>query len=93
MLRRDLLDRITELERRLCLAVHFAHPCNSWERGLNENANGLLRQFLPKKTDFRDLSEKALAKIERLLNNRPRKCLGYRTPHEVFHAPPVALQM
>ena len=75
------------------LDVFFAHPYRSWERGLNENTNGLLRQFLPKRTDLRTVSARRLAQHVRSLNNRPRKCLAYRTPAEVFRSSPVALRI
>lgn len=81
-----------ELAKRLGGKVYFAHPYHSWERGLNENTNGLLRQYLPKKKSFADLTEKELAKIVNKLNNRPRKSLGYRTPREAFFNLPLALQ-
>jgi IS30 family transposase len=68
----------------LDLAVYFAQPHCPWQRGTNENTNGLLRQFIPKGKSLRDLSPKELARIQDLLNNRPRKCLGYRTPAEVL---------
>lgn len=66
--------------------VYFAHPYSSWERGTNENTNGLIRQYLPKKTSFEGLTHQQVSFIEHRLNHRPRKCLDYRTPHEVFHA-------
>ncbi len=81
-----------ELARTLNGKVYFAHPYHSWERGLNENTNGLLRQYLPKNKSFADLTDKELAKIVNKLNNRPRKSLGYRTPREVFLNLPLALQ-
>ena len=59
---------------------YFAHPYHSWERGLNENTNGLIRQYLPKGTDFNKLTDKQVLEIMDKLNNRPRKCLGYKTP-------------
>lgn len=65
-------------------AVYFAHPYHSWERGLNENTNGLIRQYHPKKTNFKLVSHEEVAWMQYKLNHRPRKCLGYRTPHEVF---------
>jgi IS30 family transposase len=68
----------------LKIKIFFAHPYHSWERGTNENTNGLLRQYLPKKISFHNLTEEALQEIEDKLNNRPRKCLGYQTPFEVF---------
>jgi transposase, IS30 family len=64
--------------------IYFAHPYASWERGLNENTNGLVRQYFPKKYDFTKITDKDLQQVEDLLNNRPRKTLGYRTPNEVF---------
>lgn len=64
--------------------IYFAHPYASWERGLNENTNGLVRQYFPKKYQFSRISDSDLQRVENLLNNRPRKTLGYRTPNEVF---------
>lgn len=64
--------------------LYFAHPYSSWERGLNENTNGLVRQYFPKKYEFARISDQGLQQVEDLLNNRPRKTLGYRTPNEVF---------
>lgn len=68
----------------LGLRVYFAEPYCSWQRGTNESTNGLLRQFLPKGTDFRQVSWQELARYTHQLNDRPRKRLGYRTPAEVF---------
>ena len=62
----------------------FAKPYHSWERGLNEHTNGLVRQYLPKKTKFSEISQCEVSRIEWLLNERPRKVLGYRTPNETF---------
>ena len=64
--------------------IYFAHPYASWERGLNENTNGLVRQYFPKKYEFARITNSDLQQVEDLLNNRPRKTLGYRTPNEVF---------
>lgn len=64
--------------------IYFANPYSSWERGLNENFNGLLRQYIRKGTDLRTVSDKQIADIERALNARPRKCLGYKQPIVVF---------
>ena len=73
--------------------IYFAHPYASWERGLNENTNGLVRQYFPKKYDFTKITDKDLQQVEDLLNNRPRKTLGYRTPNEVsFKQRSVALR-
>lgn len=66
------------------MPVYFAHPYSSWERGTNENTNGLIRRFFPKKTDFSKVTEKQLKFVQENLNNRPRKVLGYRTPKEIF---------
>ena len=81
------------LEKRLALNVYFADPHSPWQRGANENTNGLLRDFFPKGTDFRRVSHHRVAKAQRMLNNRPRKCLNYRTPREVLNdLPGVALR-
>jgi IS30 family transposase len=72
------------LAQALGLDIYFAHPYHSWERGLNEHTNGLMRQYLPKKTPFDTLTQKQLDKIVDKINNRPRKVLGYLTPYEVF---------
>lgn len=68
--------------------AYFAHPYHSWERGLNENTNGLIRQYFPKRTDFSKVTEEQVAEIEMKLNRRPRKCLDYQTPHDIFNPPP-----
>ena len=72
---------------------YFAHPYHSWERGLNENTNGLIRQYLPKGTDFHSLTHAQVRSIMDRLNNRTRKCLGFKTPNQLFSGiyPPVAL--
>lgn len=64
--------------------IFFATPYHAWERGLNENTNGLIRDFFPKGTDFSTIANAEVAKVERLLNARPRKSLGFRSPQEVF---------
>jgi IS30 family transposase len=64
--------------------VYFAHPYSSWERGTNENTNGLIRRFFPKGTDFKTVTESKLQEVEYMLNNRPRKILGYKTPSEAM---------
>ena len=66
--------------------IYFAHPYKSCERGLNEHTNGLIRQFLPKKFDFQNVSNREIKIIEDYLNNRPRKVLHYRKPLEVFQS-------
>jgi len=80
------------LARVLGVQVYLAHPYHSWERGLNEHTNGLLRQYLPKELSLDRLSRKQLALYFDRINNRPRKSLGYRTPREVFFKVSVALQ-
>jgi IS30 family transposase len=64
--------------------IFFATPYHAWERGLNENTNGLIRDFFPKGTDFSTIANAEVAKVERLLNARPRKSPGFRSPQEVF---------
>jgi transposase, IS30 family len=64
--------------------VYFAKPYHSWERGLNENTNGLVRQYFPKKIPFDNITDHELQRVARKLNDRPRKCLGYKTPFEIF---------
>jgi IS30 family transposase len=66
------------------MTVYFAHPYSSWERGTNENTNGLVRRSYPKKTDFNLISQKHLDVLQERLNNRPRKVLGFHTPKEIF---------
>jgi transposase, IS30 family len=66
------------------IKVYFAHPYSSYERGTNENTNGLIRAFFPKGTDFNSIPSGKLREVQDLLNNRPRKCLGWLTPKEVF---------
>ena len=72
------------LERRIGMTVYRAFPYHSWERGSNENWNGLVRDFFPKGTDFATITDKQVKRVEKNLNNRPRKRLNYLTPHEVF---------
>lgn len=72
------------IEKDTHMTVYFAHPYHSWERGTNENTNGLIRQFFPKKTSFAMITKEQTQLAERLLNTRPRKRLGYLTPREVF---------
>lgn len=82
-------SRWRELEEATGLTAFFAHQYHSWERGTNENTNGLIRDYFPKKTDFTTISEYELAYVERELNSRPRKRLGWKTPLEAWS---VALQ-
>lgn len=79
------------LEDQLHVRVYFADPYSAWQRAIGENLNGLLRQFLPRKTDLRYLDQATLDVIVQSLNNRPRKKLNYRTPCEVLAQATVAL--
>ena len=76
--------RFKQIETHTGLDVFFADPYAAWQRGCNENTNGLLRQYFPKGTRFSDVSDDQLETATKRLNHRPRKCLGYRTPQEVF---------
>jgi IS30 family transposase len=73
-----------DISENLDAGFYFCHPYHSWERGLNENTNGLVRQYFPKGTDFAKLTAKDVQRVEDLLNNRPRKTLNYHSPNEVF---------
>jgi transposase, IS30 family len=73
-----------EISDQLAAEGFFAHPYHSWERGLNENTNGLIRQYIPKKMDIDDLSDEEVATIIEKINSRPRKCLGFKTPNQLF---------
>jgi len=79
MARHKLFTNITGVK------VYFAHPRSPWERGTNENTNGLIRQFFPKGTDFNKVSRYEVKKVQDLLNGRPRQSLGFRKPYEVFN--------
>jgi len=80
--------RPIELEKKLAMPIYFAHPYHSWERGTNENTNGLLRQYLPKGADLTPVTPEQLHAYVCQLNRRPRKCLDFQSPFEVFHAQP-----
>lgn len=73
-----------EIARALQCNVYFADPSAPWQRGTNENTNGLLRQFCPKRTSFHHLTQEDVDRIADLLNKRPRKCLHWKSPYEVF---------
>ena len=85
--------RFKVIERKSRLAVYFADPYSAWQRGLNENTNGLIRQYFPKGCDFLGIDDNAIASAVRAINNRPRKCLGFRTPNEVRKDPGGALSI
>lgn len=72
-----------EVEK-LGIDFYFADPYSAWQRGSNENSNGLLREYYPKKTDLAEISEEDLIKNLMEFNSRPRKCLNYQTPFELF---------
>ena len=72
----------------LDLPIYFAHPYHSWERGTNENTNGLLRPYLPKGTDLTQVTPAQRRSYVHQLNHRRRTCLGFRSPYEVFHSRP-----
>jgi len=72
-------------EKETGMDIYFAHPYHSWERGINENANGLLRQFFPKKSMFANITQETIEKAVELINKRPRKRFNYLTPREVFY--------
>ncbi len=80
------------MSNHLDVDIFFAHPCSSWERGTNENTNGLIRQHLPKSRNLTSVTANEETMIMDRLNLRPRKCLDFKTPFEVFFSnQPVAL--
>jgi transposase, IS30 family len=76
------------IKERLNADVYFAHPYHSWERGLNENTNGLIRQYFTKGSSFETITDEEVAAVMHKLNHRPRKTLHYKTPHALFFAEP-----
>ena len=82
----------TKIAEALKAKTYFCRPYHSWEKGLNENTNGLIRQYFPKQTDFRNISNREIRRVQDELNHRPRKTLGYETPSVLFlnlFQPPV----
>jgi IS30 family transposase len=77
--------RHEDVEEQLEADIYFAHPYSSWERGLSENTNGLIRQYFPKDRTLKDVEPEEIEEAVEKLNHRPRKSLNYRTPHEAFH--------
>jgi len=75
-----------KISKALNAKVYFAHPYSSWERGLNENTNGLLRQYFPKSTDFKLVTQDEVNAAVKRLNERPRKLLNYKTPTQLMNA-------
>ena len=80
------------IAKQLKCQVFFAFPYHSWERGLNENTNGLIRQYIPKKTDFKDYSNEYVLEVQNKLNNRPRKTLNFQTPIEYLKNMKIAFE-
>jgi IS30 family transposase len=80
------------IAQELAISFFFAHPYAAWERGANENMNGLIRQYIPKNRDLSSVTGEELVQIMNKLNHRPRKCLDLKTPFEVFFEHPVALK-
>lgn len=81
-----------DLQQVLQCGIYFCDPGSPWQRGTNENTNGLLRESFPKGMDFKSVGQEQVDAALKLLNNRPRKCLNYRTPDEVFFRRPLALR-
>lgn len=77
--------RFKKISKELGVAVYFAHPYHAWERGTNENTNGLIRQYFPKGMDFSKITEVDIDYVMHRLNTRPRKILGMKTPNQVFY--------
>jgi IS30 family transposase len=83
-------DRGSEMARhklfteKTTMKVYFADPQSPWQRGTNENTNGLIRQFFPKSTNFKTVTSEEVKRVQDLLNGRPRKALGFHTPYEKF---------
>lgn len=80
---KEFSDHIA-ISKALDAEFYFAHAYASWERGLNENTNGLVRQYFPKKSSFAAITTEDIDLVMERLNSRPRKCLGYKTPNELF---------
>ena len=80
------MSQYEAIERRTGAQVYFAHPYHSWERGTNENTNGLLRFYFPKSMSFAHLTQEMLDVAVTQINTRPRKRLDYKTPEQVFKA-------
>lgn len=80
------MARHENITQKTGMKIYFAHPYSSWERGTNENTNGLIRRYLPKGTDFNLIDKKTLLQIQEKLNNRPRKIIGFKTPKEIMES-------
>ena len=73
------------IEKKLGIQIYFAQPYCSWERGLSEHTNGLVRQYIPKETDFKDVTNQEIKKYQYKINNRPRKVLMFKKPKDLFY--------
>lgn len=73
-----------KISKKIGLKTYFARPYHSWERGSNEKSNGLVRRYYPKKTNFDDITKEEIAMVEEAINNRPMKCLNWKTPNETY---------
>jgi len=80
-----------QIAKALGVEIYFAHPYSSWERGVNENTNGLIRQHFPKGRELMTVAREEIEHAMGCLNHRPRKTLGFRTPHEVFFSTKIPL--
>ena len=80
-----------QIEKTLHTQIYFAEPHKPWQRGTNENTNDMIRFFFPKGFDFRTVTDEDVQRVENLINNRPRKCLHWKSPAEVFSSFRVAL--
>ena len=84
-------SRFKEIEKRLKVPIYFAEPHKPWQRGTNENTNDIIRFFFPKGCNFQQVSDDEIQNVVELINTRPRKCLNWKTPKEVFFNECVAL--
>ena len=78
--------KLQEIAEKLEISFYFCTSCHSWERGANENTNGLIGRYIPKGTGFSEITDEFVSWVENKLNNRPRKRLGYLTPNEKFNS-------
>ena len=79
------VEQIVGYCRKNGIPIFFAHPYSSWEQGLSEHTNGLVRQYIPKNTDFKDITDKEIREYQYKINNRPRKVLMFKKPKDLFY--------
>ena len=79
------VEQIVGYCRKNGIPIFFAHPYSSWEQGLSEHTNGLVRQYIPKETDFKDVTNQEIKKYQYKINNRPRKVLMFKKPKDLFY--------